>query len=192
MSTSRGTVSAISDWRNTLSAGRIRPLIVAMTNTCHGCNTSRAARINRESAEAPAPIRMNASNDFRLIRSASTPTIGASSVPDILRAASIPTRNGESVATRMYHPRIRVSISDPQVVIASAVHWNRKLRILNAAKGLIFARGSRGTLRGFPEVATAASWDSGDPEGPGKEDFWACVSDVRLSEVPGPSATIWL
>jgi|ETNmetMinimDraft_1059919.scaffolds.fasta_scaffold15302_1 hypothetical protein len=63
-----------------------------------------------------------------------TPIRGAVMVPENRRAPSNPTRNGESVATKMYQPRIRVSISDPHVFIASADHWNLKLRIPNADK----------------------------------------------------------
>ena len=82
--------------------------------------------------DIPVPIRSEINISFLFIRSAITPIKGAVIVPENRRAPSNPTKNGESVATKMYHPRIRVSISDPQVFIASADHWNLKLLIRNA------------------------------------------------------------
>ena len=42
--------------------------------------------------------------------------------------------NAESVSTSTYQPRIKVSISKPQVDSTSADHWKRKLRIENEAR----------------------------------------------------------
>jgi hypothetical protein len=73
----------------------------------------------------------------------------------------------------MYQPRIRVSISEPHVVIASADHWNLKLRIRNAANGVTFACGNR--ISG----GTAAGSEMR-------------FSDLSVLEFSDPSATIEL
>jgi len=85
----------------------------------------------------------------------------------------------------MYQPRIRVSISDPQVIIESDDHWKRKLLILNAASGVTRTAGSLGARLMGPEpesVDTDASVDD--------EDFAVRESDEGPLELPDPSATI--
>jgi hypothetical protein len=124
---------------------------------------------------------------LRLILSATTPIIGAENVPENRRAPSTPTRNGELVSTMMYQPSIRVSISDPQLVIASADHWNLKLRIPKAANGATLVPGNREDVgvaaeAGIPLLA----WDAREI---------GCVeqdSDVFPLEFSDPSATIAL
>ena len=67
------------------------------------------------------------------MRSPAMPNSGAISVPMYCSDANTVSRRTEPVATRMYQPRMRFSISVPQEVSRSAGYWKRKLRTWNGA-----------------------------------------------------------
>ncbi|MCH7970743.1 MAG: hypothetical protein IH960_06845 [Chloroflexi bacterium] len=68
------------------------------------------------------------------------------------------------------------------MVIASADHWNLKLRIPNAANGATLVRGNRVDAEAVAEV------EAGDDE----IGVAAREPDVSPLELPDPSATIYL
>ena len=61
------------------------------------------------------------------------PNTGATSVPKYCSEPNRVSSSTEPVSTRMYQPRISVSISLPQEVSRSAGYWKRKLRTRNGA-----------------------------------------------------------
>src|SRR5579883_776238 len=67
------------------------------------------------------------------MRSPAMPNIGAARVPKYCSDANRVRSRTEPVSVRMYQPRIRFSISEPQDVSRSAGYWKRKLRIWNGA-----------------------------------------------------------
>ena len=59
------------------------------------------------------------------MRSPTTPNIGAIRVPTKLSEANTVKSSTDPVSTRMYQPRISISISNAHEVSRSAGHWKR-------------------------------------------------------------------